>query len=616
MDFMLMAILSAAVGAVPLFFVRRFVAGGVLGGVSFFVLWGLYYLATPSTIWPLFGLPGFCVAIVWLVAAMINGLGRDMYGHADIGFNWLCLLPIGYVVLFVGTLFLGSGFFYAGTYATMIGTVEEREWTQDVQPKDPRHMRMVDDENAIYTARKVVGQLGSIGSQFTLDGDHMTLQRVKNQLVYVVPFDFAGYSTWLNSTGSPGFVIVDAEDPERVPRLVSLPEGKKMHFTPGAFFGHELERHLRNNGFSNQGFATFRFELDEEERPWWVVTTYRPTVWWDGEKVTGVAVVNPTTGEITRYSQDKAPEWIDRIVPGSFVKLYAKWRGEYSGGWLNSWWGTKDLTEPDGDPVLIYSSDNRAEWVNGITSASNKDDSLVGIMYTDSRTGKTTHYKVTGGGTDSAITNAVNNNQFVKFKHLHATTPQIYNVYGTMAAVVPLLNPTHAFQGVAFVSVANVQDVAVGATQMEALHQYQALIARRGQQIALNKTPDMRTITGIIDRIRQDIGANGGIYYFHLVNVPRIFTASSQDYAKLPLTQSGDEVAVEYVGSGEEVVPVRKFDNRSLPLDKTKMQGEVEAAATAKQKIESGRKAASELTSRIKNMTPEELAKLEELLKK
>ena len=615
MNIVLVSLLVAGIGALPLTFRKRFFGAIILGVISFLVEWLILYVSTPSTAWPAYGIPGFFVGFNWAVAAMINSNADDDRSSNDASSHWIWVFPAAYLLILMVIGISGWSLFKASDYAAMLGQVEERDWTKDVQPKDPRHMRMVSEENAMYIAKKAVANAGAIGSQFSLSEEHLTLQRVKGELVYVVPFDFAGFSQWTSSSGSPGFIIIDAEDPERAPKLVQLPEGRRMKYMPGAFFSDYLERHMRNHGFTDDALVSPRFELDEEGTPWWIVSTYKPTIAWSGEQITGVAVVSPVTGEIHRYGLGEVPEWIDRVFPSNFIHDRIAWRGEPSTGWLNSFWGTLNLTEP-GDTLLIYGSNDRAEWVTGVTSKSAKDDSLLGLMYTDSRTGKSVYYKTNGGSTDTALLAAANKHPQVQFRHLHATTPQIYNVYGVMAAVAPLLNDNHAYQGMAIVSVANPQDVAVGQSQSEALRAYQTLIFRSGQQIALNKEHVGKTLTGVADRVRQDVNGNGNTYLFHIAGVPRIFTASSGENVKVVLTQPGDTVTVTYIASGEDVVPVQSFDNLSLPLDKTQQQQEVVSAASAKRDADTARATAGDLVKRIQTIPPGELQKLEEALHK
>ncbi len=605
------ALISAAVGILPLVFARRFIAAPIYFVLLFLALWGIYYVMMPSTIWPMLGLPGFCTFVAWCVMTLIAR--HDTYKH-DRAHGVVWLPPVLYVLAMMWSGIAGSGIFYASHYAGMIGTIERHTWSDDVQPKDPRHMRMVSTDTALYLAQKAVANAGAIGSQFLLDKEYITLQRVKNELVYVIPFDFTGFSTWTGSKGVPAYITIDAEDPERKPQVVTLTGADMLRFTPGAYFDDNLTRHLRNSGFVNDGLTSPRFELDENGKPHWIVSTYKPTAWWWGEAINGIATIDPSTGEIVRYSVADAPEWIDRIYPADFVQNYADMWGTFSGGFWNSFWDKQGLTQTE-TPHLIYGENNKAEWVIGIGSKSGNDDSLIGIIYTDSRTGKSIYYETNGGATDTAVLRAVDNNQDVLFKHLHGVAPQIYNVYGSMAAVVPLVNPTDAFQGVAIVQLTDIQNVAVGATQSEALRSYQAIIYRSGQQIALDKTATVKELNGVVDRISHDPGSTGSVYLFHIVGVPRIFTASSGEFVKLTLTQPGDNVTVTFIASDQDQVPAQKFDNLSLPLEKSAQQEEVAQASAAKQAIDATRETTKDLSAAIENMTPEQQQKLLDSLK-
>jgi hypothetical protein len=119
----------------------------------------------------------------------------------------------------------------------------------------------------------------------------------------------------------------------------------------------------------------------------------------------------------------------------------------------------------------------------------------------------------------------------------------------------------------------------------------------------------------VVDRINQDISTNGSVYLFHIAGAPRIFTASGTDHEKLALTKEGDTVSVSYVASGESTVPVDKFDNLSLTLDKTAQQKEVENASAEKLKAEQTSRKAKDLSARLDKMKPDELDRVEEALR-
>lgn len=612
MSYMLLAAIIAAIGVLPLLFRKQFITSIFVGAVSFFAMWGILYATKAVIMAPYLDGPVFFAVLLWSITTGLSCVANeDAEFRAPSGFA--VAVPVLYVIAFLFVSVAGSKMMNAQAYATLIGTVEQKVWTRDSQPKDVKHVRLLGRETALYIANKLIGSAGKIGSQYKIDEPYITLQRVKGELVYVVPLDFSGFSQWTatKNAGVPAYLIVDAQDPYHEGELVKVPEGKGFRFTPAAYFSNNLTRHLRQNGFMHVGLADFNFEIDDNGRPWWVIPTYQRTIGWSGKKITGVVLVDPTSGAIQRFTVDKAPAWIDRIYPESYANDYLNYRGDLSDGWLNSWWSKRGLTAPE-TSSLIYAAGDRAQWVTGVTSSGKGNESLVEIAYTDSRTGKTAIYKVDGGATDTAVVTAVQNAPYVRLNHLTPGTPQMFNIYGQMTAVVPLLTGTNAYSGTALVSVRDPQIIGVGPDVESAGIDYQDKLFKSGQQALLGNTVSLQSLTGVIDRIRQELtGAGSGTYFFHLAGVPRIFSASGADQAsvKLRLTQPGDTVTVEYVASGETVVPVRRFDNTSLPLDATPIQQAVAASVAAKRVAADTRSTATDIRKRVEDMSDEELAR-------
>lgn len=562
MNYAFLALIVAVIGALPLFIARKIEDAIIMAVIFFLILWWLFYATAISIAYPLWGAVGIMTTVVLVINTFIS-IPIDNPRHRLI----VSLFPVSIALIILnGSFAMGWSAFRWTSYADMAGNVVQRDWTKEIQPEAPEHMLMVSKANAFYLAQKAVGTAGAIGSQFNLSKKSITLQKINGRLVYAVPFDFSGFFPWYSTKGTPGFVLIDGQNPEAPVKVIQTK--RKMRYMPNAWFGSNLERHLRDNGYMNVVLGDSLFEINEQGKPRWVIPLEKPTIAWSGLKVVGVAIVNPFTGEIKKFNLKDVPVWVDRVIPGKLVKQYLVWRGKYSGGWWNSWISKAGLTKPE-KPLLIYGSNKRAEWVMGITSASIKDDSLIKLVFVDSRTGKAVEYNVSGGGTESAIKRAVNTNSKVQYKHLRASSPQIYNVYGKMAAVVPLLNDSNAFQGVAIVPLKDVQNVAVGATPNEALWNFRAILFHRGQKVVLANAKDMQTVHGIIARIHQDVGSNGSPYYLLIVGVPKIFTVSSRDYPKLPITQPGDKVTIKYLASDKKVVLVQSFDNTSISLNAT-----------------------------------------------
>src|SRR5699024_4207973 len=108
----------------------------------------------------------------------------------------------------------------------------------------------------------------------------------------------------------------------------------------------DIERHIKNNGYASKGLNDHCFEISPEGVPYWVLSSYEPTIGFKGEESEGVITVDAQTGELKSYSIAETPEWIDRIQPADFVFDQIRCYGEYGRGWWNSFWAQYEVQEP------------------------------------------------------------------------------------------------------------------------------------------------------------------------------------------------------------------------------------------------------------------------------
>ncbi len=608
MTYLLMAFVCGFIGVVPLFLNRKLTVAILVGTISSGLLWFFFWVSSASIVGPTFGPMLPVVLALMAIAAIIDVLMEDKI-------TFVIILPIAlFLILIIAMPFLGSEMLRSKDYASLIGPIQEKIWSQDIQPKDPRHIRLANRENAVYLARNSVSLAGGvIGSQFEISEESMTLQKINGAFWYVVPLDFKDdYGIWSSTKRTPGYIMINADDVDTEPTFKKLADDKKFQYTPNAFFEYNLERHLRMNGYLDVGLTNYKFEIDDAGKPWWVVSTYQPTITMFGKKITGVVVVDPVDGAITPYSLENIPDWVDRTMPREYVKEYLKYFGMYKSGYINTmnfFGGKEGMMEPE-EPIMIFGSDGSLDWVIGMTSKTDTDTALVGLVYVNSRNGHATFYKTNGGSTDSAILDAVQNNQYVKFKSLHPADPQIYNLYGTMASIMPLLNDSHARQGVAIVDVTDVQKVAVGNDLYEALNSYQEMIGNK-VKAGLEKTREIVKFEGELDRVHAETQANGTIYRLHIKNIPHIFIAGKNISRKITISEPGDKVLIECYDSGEEEIPMTKFDNLAFQLEGTKVQVENTLRAEKALDEQQTEKNAATTQERVKNLTPQQLKELE-----
>ncbi len=570
----------------------------------------IYYTDPPALYKPWWGSVSTLVWIAWIASTLGAVTIQDRLGY-------VIIFPITLTVMFMVTGFVrGSEMMNAAQYSQLLGTVEQRAWTDDIQPKSPEHLRVNSTDNAYYMAQQALGQAGAIGSQFKIV-DPMPLQKIDKKFWYIVSLDHQGWSTWRHTRKVPAYIRVSGEDSAMQAELIRFPEGQELVYTPGSCWEFNLERHLWTHGYANTGLMDFTPEIDDNGKFWYVVTTFENAVnGWDGKKVTGVLIVDPVSGDIKPQQLGSIEPWADRVIPAEVLQENLGYRGMYPTG---DYWNTvsllgiggrKDLTMPE-KSNMVFGSDGELYWVTGMTAAST-DTSLVGLYYTNTHTGKSTYYEVSGGSTDSAILAAINKHQDVQFRHLHGVTPQIYNIAGVMTAIVPMLNDINAYQGIGFVDVKNVQIMAFGANQIEAYEKYQASLAQSGHQIAPDLTQKVSQLEGKVDRFFAETQNGNTIFYLHIDGVPHIFTTSNASGTlspKLRLTHIGDHVTISYIASGTDVESLREFENLSLPLQSTAAQSNVREQAKTNTEQVVNRSQAQTIRENLRQMSDEELIK-------
>ena len=601
----LLAAIVCLIGILPTLISGKVVRATITGVVLFLpVLWA-FYVGLPNLAMPLLGEAGWVVILIMtimvIVSAIIMETGND---GPRIAFP-IVGVCIGLVIQLAIT-FYALPIWHADEYASLIGKVEERVWTQDVQPKDPQHVRLVSVELARYLATKQLGEAsGAIGSQFNVSQEHMTLQLINNELWYVAPLDFCSFSAWQSVGSAPGYVMVHGEDPLR---QVIVKTGLKMKYMPGSFFGKNLERHLWKKYALKYVLTDYSFEIDETGKEFWVVSAYKPTIGRRGAVIQGVIVIDPETGDDTFYKVSDVPAWVDRVYPKELIKRYISYTGRYHEGWWNSFWANHNITEP-GNVNLVYGSDGQAQWVTDLTSDNNRDASLVGLMYTSVRTGKSVRYHAVGC-TEAAAVDLVNNK--VQYRKLHGKDGVLYNIYGVMTSIIPLLGESHTFQGVAMVDVANMQ-LAVGDSIDEVLRQYQKIIMLpSGQRLAPEKEHTMKEATGTVERIVSEVGGQETVYYVCLRGIPHLFSGQPNVSPKLRMTQQGDSVIIHYIDSKEDITPIQQFDN--LGLNFVQSENQINLEKKVQNRTETVQKENDSRSNRgtVENMSD---AEIEQLLK-
>lgn len=627
--FFLYALIMAVCGMIPYLHFgnknNRFSTGFIIVAfiINFVVAFFMGYAGVPFMYGP-FGGPSI-VVVIFFFGIVNSFIACSLTGRFTHG----AMVYIVFMILVVLQIIAGSAIFNADSYRAMIDVESDRSWEEDMNQVDITHIRVVSKEQAEWLGNKVIGEVeGSLGSRYEL-GDY-TIQRVQNELYWVAPLEFRGFFKWFSYDHTPGFVMVSAEDRNRSPEIFNESELKYM---PSSWFEKNLKRHIFTNGWAFHGFTEYSFELDDDLKPYWVVTAFHPTIQYFAPEVEGVLVVNPENGDMTFYKPEEVPDWIDRVYPEEFTEKYIKWNGKYVQGWLNSWVKEENVEIPTG-PIstvtetsnsrsttlksgslsLIYGNDGEPYWFTGLTSSSSADQSLTGFMLVNSRTGEARRYRITGPN-EEAVLEAVNNS-VSNYRGYLGTQPIPYNIYGEFTWVVPVISEKKILQRIALVRASNAT-VKLGMDLRESLREYRILLSSSGFSVAPTGESNFETATIKLTRVSTEVVGAKTLYYLYSEDMPNVvFVAMSDISPELPISQPLDNVRVGYLETREPLVQLATFDNIELNI---RTATEQQLLTERRERVESNkntRATVKDVRQELDNASPEELLEIQKMLKR
>ena len=450
----------------------------------------------------------------------------------------------------------------AKAYRNLLGTVKESEFTKDVSPVNVNEIRIVDEDMAMKLGDKKLGEVPAIGSVSKLGEFH--IQKVGEKLYWVAPLVHRDFIKWVtNMSGTNGYVMVSANDPQDV-KLVQKANGEdvKIVYQPDAYILQDLHRHVYIKGGMSKGMADYTLEIDDNGKPYWVVSLYEHKVGFGGSNVNGTAIVDAKTGETKFYSIKDTPEWVDRIQPEDFVIDQINSWGVYVNGFINSIISEKGVLKATEGTSLVYGDDDRSYWYTGITSAGG-DESTIGFMLVDSRTKEAKLYKQPGATEMAAMKSAEGS---VQEKNYEATFPVMYNILGQPTYVSSLKDKAGLVKRVVFVSVEDYNIVGVGRDKSEAMKNYKDALESGGSSLEIDESDEFdKELEGTVKRIAADTKNGNTVYYLTLdTDEGNIFYATSKISKELPLTKEGDKIKITFSKDEKDVIEIDEFDNYNI----------------------------------------------------
>ncbi|MEO7002467.1 MAG: hypothetical protein ABI068_11625 [Ktedonobacterales bacterium] len=483
---------------------------------------------------------GSAIVLVLLMAAVVNGL------------------------IVVGTTWFDPN---AQALAAIPHIITEPA-SQSLPPTNVDHIVLVTQGVASYLGQQALASGGqNLGSIYHTEQAAYTLQSVRKHLYWIAPLVYNNVYANLGNWQSPGYVVVDAEDPNV---SATLRTGYHMRYLPGAILNQDLLRHVYLSGYTYGNLVDPTLEVDDSWRPYFTISLMQPTRGFTGDVVKRVLVVDPQTGDIANDAPNTVPSWVDRIIPAASVNDYLTWWGLYEHApWFNPS-GARQQAPATAMPELVYNQVDQPVWLEPMTSSAGSDNSSTGVVLFDTRDMTGRFYPLTGLGVTANVESAFQSNPS-NIRNYTVGTVQLYEIYNEptwVATFVQTNNYGESFQAVGMVDAHHLQgaNVIMASTKSDALAAYAQWLANNNIQGATAApTGKLVTTHGTIQRISAATQNGTTVYYLLINGQSHIFQAGINLSPQLPLAQVGDTVVVTFLDTGQNVVTLRSFSDQSVP---------------------------------------------------
>jgi hypothetical protein len=439
-------------------------------------------------------------------------------------------------------------------------------------PTNVNHIVLVSQDIAAYRGQQVLAQNGqNLGSIYQTVQSEYALQAVAGHLYWIAPLVYNNVFANLQHDSTPGFVVVDAEDPNAQPQLRT---GYHLHYVPGALFNQDLIRHVYLSGYTYGNLVDPTLEVDDSWHPYFTISLMQPSRGFTGDVLYQVLLVDPQSGAIHVYAPKDVPSWVDRVMPASTVTQYLGWWGQYHAApWFNP--SGAGQQQPAGDPELVYNTVDKPVWLVPMTSSSSNDNSSTGIMLFDTHQNSAQFYPLAGIGVGSNVNNTFESNPH-NIRQYQVSSVQLYDIYGVPTWVAIFSQPVSqgaTFQAVGIVDAAelNPSNVQMEPTRDQALADYSQWLASQNKTAGSGPSSlgNQSTMSGKVIRVAP-VAVNGStIYYLWIQGQAHIFTAPLSLSPELPLVQPGDMISGTYLETGTQVVTLTSFSDSSITIQPT-----------------------------------------------
>ena len=446
----------------------------------------------------------------------------------------------------------------AKRYASIL-PIETLDFATDIQPVNYAEVPVIDHDAAEILGNREMGTIADYVSQFEVD-ELYTQINYKGTPVRVSPLNYADLIKWLFNRGDgiPAYAMVDMTTQDaKIIRIsdVDGTTGAGIKYSESEPLARNIQRYVQLS-FPFYMFDEFGFEVDDNGHPWWICPVQTRTIGlFGGTTIHRVVMCDAVTGECQDLTMDQVPQWVDRAYPADLLITQYNWHGAYQNGWINSWLGQSGVvkTTPgtNGQTGYNYIAKDDDVWVyTGVTSATS-DNSIVGFVLINQRTGEAHFYSVVGATETSAMSSAEGAVQAYRYA---ATFPLLINVGDRPTYFLALKDGAGYVKQFAMIDIQQVQTVAVGNTVRETQQLYVSSLAKSGVDVNGGAAAGGEKKTGRISQMASAVVEGNTHVYVRLEGDNKIYDFSLPQQVLISFYKVGDTVDLTYV-EGQTTCP-------------------------------------------------------------
>ncbi|MFD2923396.1 DNA-binding protein [Halobacillus naozhouensis] len=501
----------------------------------------------------------FIITYIWMPAITVPNmllmnavvgiiLGPAMYVGSGTVFNKNTIHKSTPAIVFFITALAIVAIFVVGIFSV-------NQTYDSISKQEAGEAKPLNEENtpisvAPESARNKVQKSMSVvpNTQF-YDLGKLQVQEVGGEISYVAPVEFTSFWRYFRGKETEGYFMIPATNINAQPEFIE----SKMRYTNSSYFNHNIQRQVYGEFPQYLQSGEAQIEVDNEGKPWYVQTIYKPiplTNRPDLDKVK-VAIVDPVSGEVEAYDVKEAPDFIEGAVSSELATAENEYFGKYVHGWFNSIFGKKDVKIPndsgtENSVTPIFGDNGEMYYFTDMASPKENIDSALGYTLIDARTGELTYYngKQNNGIMDSKGARQIVNKQFPE-KNWTGSMPVLYNVDGHPTWIVNVLDPNGLFKRYAYIK-ANDSDFAVfGETAKETLTAYRLQLAQDPSNVQGSEGVETTGKSGVVNRVLVTSTDSRQIVQFILEGDTTIYTVN---VSKAPLAiflREGDHVQMQ-----------------------------------------------------------------------